>query len=386
MGDELAGSGTMMTRKDRLTVKKFMETYKPILPPVMRAVTLPKIGKAIIVDESENPTGTHKDRLAESVLEFYLRILAARGAGNWKRPLPPLSVISSGSAAYAIQTALHTVGLPDLRVLYDKRHLDPRVEDSLQKIGCEMHPTDLSKKFIGSQELLKLTDNREGFVATSKKLTNGCYTRIAKRILHEVAGGGYYEKDDAGMLQETRGVPCMWPQSAFTPAVVVSPFGTGRLLEDIIEISKIVVEAANFDLDHSQQERRCFNTGDAYNTAVLRQCSFIGATTINPKSRATKLYAPFRQEDPDSNSLMADLDDWNKWIHLYKSSELIGKYSGVFTFKEKYLKQSEEIAAALGINAEPSALAGVAYLLEHGAPKGHRVILVSTGKTKMAGK
>ncbi len=374
----------MLTRKDQATVKKFMSTYKQLQPPVMRTIELPKIGRAVLLDESVNPTGTHKDRMAESVLEFYLRILAAREAGNWNKPLPSLSIISSGSAALAVQTQLRKYGFPNLKVLYDRRHLDPNIEDQLTKIGCRMHSTDLSKKFIDSQTLLNLTDNKEGFVATSKKLTSGCYNRITQRILHEIAGGGFYEKDEHGADREVTRMP-WWPASAFKPAVIVTPFGTGRLLEDIIEPCKAVVEAANADLDHSQQKAGWHYVGGRYNTAVLRQCSFIGATTINPKSRATKLYAPFRQEDPDSSSLMADIDDWNKWIHLYKSSELIGKYSGVFIFKEKYLRQAEEIAAKQDITAEPSALAGIAYLLENGAPKKHRIIIVSTGKTKLAG-
>lgn len=57
-------------------------------------------------DESINPTGTHKDRMAWEIIVTYRDFLLAKKIGQIKGKLPHMSIISSGSAAIAIQTQL----------------------------------------------------------------------------------------------------------------------------------------------------------------------------------------------------------------------------------------------------------------------------------------
>ena len=70
-------------------------------------------------DESHNLTGTHKDRMAWEIIVTYRDFLLAKKRGQIKGPLPAMSIISSGSAAIAIQTQLKRYNLPNLRVLAD---------------------------------------------------------------------------------------------------------------------------------------------------------------------------------------------------------------------------------------------------------------------------
>src|ERR1700675_1312055 len=55
-------------------------------------------------DESKNPTGTHKDRMAWEIVVTYRDFLLAKKRGRLQGELPQMSLISSGSAAIAIQS------------------------------------------------------------------------------------------------------------------------------------------------------------------------------------------------------------------------------------------------------------------------------------------
>jgi len=55
-------------------------------------------------DESFNETGTHKDRMAWEIIVTYREFLLAKKRWQLKWKLPYMSIISSGSAAIAIQT------------------------------------------------------------------------------------------------------------------------------------------------------------------------------------------------------------------------------------------------------------------------------------------
>ena len=63
-------------------------------------------------DESQNKTGTHKDRMAWEMIVTYKEFLISKKAGRIKQ-LPTLSILSSGSAALAIQTQLKKYELPN---------------------------------------------------------------------------------------------------------------------------------------------------------------------------------------------------------------------------------------------------------------------------------
>ena len=84
--------------------------------PTVR-IEVPGFSNVLLKDESKNPTGTHKDRMAWEIVVTYRDFLLAKERGQIKGPLPAMSIISSGSAAFAIQTQLKKYGLPNLKVL-----------------------------------------------------------------------------------------------------------------------------------------------------------------------------------------------------------------------------------------------------------------------------
>ncbi|NOX71697.1 MAG: PLP-dependent lyase/thiolase [Candidatus Micrarchaeota archaeon] len=118
-----------------------------------------------IKDESVNPTGTHKDRMAWEMVVTYKQLLLSKKLGRIGK-LPQMSIISSGSAAIAVQTMLRKYGLPNLKVLVDYR-MKKSLKDYLVRIGCEVYETDLSKRILYTDDILKLTNNDGGIDITS---------------------------------------------------------------------------------------------------------------------------------------------------------------------------------------------------------------------------
>src|SRR3989338_7193826 len=82
-------------------------------------INVPSFRNVWVKDESQNPTGTHKDRMAWEMVVTYRDFLLSKQRGQIKGPLPQMSIISSGSAAVAIQTMLKKYNLPRLKVLVD---------------------------------------------------------------------------------------------------------------------------------------------------------------------------------------------------------------------------------------------------------------------------
>ena len=131
-------------------------------------IEVPGFSNVWLKDESRNPTGTHKDRMAWEIVVTYRDFLLAKERGQMKGLLPHMSIISSGSAAVAIQTQLRKYGLPNLRVLLDT-NVGNEVITALQKVGCEVYQTDLSKRPLQWKEILTLTHNQDGFDITSSE-------------------------------------------------------------------------------------------------------------------------------------------------------------------------------------------------------------------------
>ncbi len=99
-------------------------------------IRVPGFSNVWLKDESVNLTGTHKDRMAWEMVVTYKQFLLSKKEGKIKK-LPHLSILSSGSAAFAIQTQLKNYSLPDLHVLID-RHTDNKIIEKfrLQKHFC----------------------------------------------------------------------------------------------------------------------------------------------------------------------------------------------------------------------------------------------------------
>ena len=127
-------------------------------------IEVPGFSNVWLKDESHNKTGTHKDRMAWEMIVTYKEFLKSRKAGKIDK-LPILSILSSGSAALAIQTQLKKYGLPNLHVLMDSQ-TELNIIDNLKKIGCKTFLEDLGRKTFDWEEILRLTDNEDGFDIT----------------------------------------------------------------------------------------------------------------------------------------------------------------------------------------------------------------------------
>lgn len=298
-------------------------------------IKVPGFSNVWLKDESVNPTGTHKDRMAWEMVVTYKDILLAKGRGQFKGPLLQMSIISFGSAAIAIQRMLKKYNLPNLKVLIDRRFIPPPALKTLKKLGCEIYETDLSKKPLNWKDILLLTHNRIGFDITSNEALDPT-TRFYDWMSYEIINN--------------------------SPDYVFIPFGTGNLYENILNINKKEVSTKIHDPR--------FN-GDV---AMLRKCNFLGATTNNPYSKADKLYSPH----------LPFIHYDEQWIKLYRTAGLCGPESDVHLLKEEYLEEALGIAKSQKITCEPSGMAGLALMLQlrDKLPKDKKMLIINTGKTK----
>jgi len=173
-------------------------------------IEVPGFYNVWLKDEGLNPTGTHKDRMAWEMVVTYRDFLLAKQRGKINGPLPQLSLITSGSAAIAIQTMLKKYRLPNLKALVDV-DIDHLMLKAMQKLGCEIYETDLGKKPFGWREILALTRNPEGFDITSNEALDPT-TRFYDWMSYEIING--------------------------SPDYCFIPFGTGNLFENVLNILK----------------------------------------------------------------------------------------------------------------------------------------------------
>jgi len=296
-------------------------------------IEVPEFSNVWLKDESHNKTGTHKDRMAWEMIVTYKEFLLSKNAGKIKE-LPKSSILSSGSAALAIQTQLKKYKLPNLHVLMDSQ-TDSSIVNNLKKVGCKVFLEDLGKKTFDWENILRLTHNEQGFDITSNEAydpTVRFYDWLSYEIINSDA------------------------------EFIFVPFGTGQLYENIINIVKK-------ELNYKVNDPRFKGSME-----ILKKTSILGATTTNPKSKADKLYAPFL---PFANYS-------KQWIKFYRYTGLTGEMSQVYDLEEKYLDEAIKIANEQKINCEPSGIAGLGLLLQikDKIPKDKKILIVNTGKTK----
>ncbi|MBU0667568.1 PLP-dependent lyase/thiolase [Patescibacteria group bacterium] len=297
-------------------------------------IKVPGFTDVWLKDESHNPTGTHKDRMAWEIIVTYRDFLLAKKRGQIKGKIPAMSIISSGSAAVAIQTQLKRYDLPNLKVFADE-NIDSKVLKAMERIGCEIYKTDLRKKAFHWKEILELTNNPDGLDITSSEALDPT-TRFYDWLSYEIINS--------------------------SPDYCFIPFGTGNLFENILNINKKEVSTKYHDPRFKGK------------LEVLRRCNFLGATTNNPKSKADKLYSPHLP--------FVHFDE--QWIRLYRQAGYCGSESNVILIKEQFLDKAMKLAESQGINCEPSGIAGLALLLQmkNKIPKDKKILIVSTGKSK----
>lgn len=337
----------MLTHKEQVTLTSIVvasdnDPHFPEFPadaPKFPATQTRKIGipgftNVWLKDESTNPTGTHKDRMAWEIVVTYRYFLLAKQRGQITGSLPHMSIISSGSAAFAIQTQLRAYRLPHLKVLIDHT-LDSTIKQSLERIGCELFEIDLSRKALSSREILTITQNEQGFDITSSEALDPT-TRFYDWLSYEILNN--------------------------SPEYCFIPFGTGHLYENILNVNKKEITAEMHD-------PRFFG-----NTDILRTCNFLGATTNNPRTKATKLYSPHLP--------FTHFDE--EWMRIYRQAGFCGPESNVYTIRENFLDDAIALAKTQNIEAEPSGIAGLALLLQlqKDLPTSAKILIVNTGKTK----
>lgn len=309
---------------------------KPKFPatPIYK-IAIPGFSNIWIKDESFNPTGTHKDRMAWEMAVTYRDFLLAKKNGQFKTPLPQMSIISSGSAAIAIQHRLKKHNLPNLKVLVDVK-LDPIILKRLEDIGCEVYITDLSRKCLSANEILTLTKNPNGIDITSSDALDPT-TRYYDWLSYEVINA--------------------------QPDYCFIPFGTGNLYENILNVNKRELTTQKHDPRFKG------------NLKKMASCTFLGAATDNPNSEADKLYSPHLP--------FAHFDD--QWITVYTYAGYCGARSNVELVKERYLEEAMRIAREQEIKSEPSGIAGLALMLQmrEQLPKGKKMLILNTGCTKL---
>ena len=290
-----------------------------------------------IKDESINPNGTHKDRMAWEIYLWYdSEIKKQINTPDKKISLKSLSLISSGSAAFSLQKILRDRGLPNLRVLMDK-DTNPKLVEFLKNHDCKVYLTNLDSKELSSKEILTLTDNSRGLDLTYSSVFN------SNREI-------YYDWLTYEVLNQN-------------PNWVFIPFGTGELYKNIVNRS------IN-ELDKKISSKRFF--GDK---KIIMNCNFLGASTDNKKSKMKMLYSKFQNKS---------ILNINKKL---QNTKKIGDNSSVALVDEVYLKSAIEIGKHFNLVFEPSGISGMALLFQMidnnqvSFNANDKIILINTGKS-----
>ncbi len=314
--------------------------YKPQFPASNTyRIEVPGFSNVWLKDESTNPTGTHKDRLAWEVVIKYKSLI--EGLKYKEQELPPqMSMISSGSAAIAIQHLFNLFNIPaKLKVLVD-HHLNPKIKDDIVKIGCELYECDLSEKLLTSDNIKELTDNRSGIDITYREVL-------------DPASDNYYDWLSYEIIREK-------------PDYCFIPFGTGDLFINVLNI----VKAEYFNSFVSKHDPRFLS-----DISILKQCHFLGASSNDPNTRLDKLFSYY----------LPSVNAFNKYINELKTEYLcVGNNTNYYFVDEKYVGEAMAIADSQGIKYEPSGIAGLALLLQKKdeIQADAKILIVNTGKTK----
>ncbi len=327
----------------RIRIRSDNDPERPEFPPdrpkfpatPTYKIKVPGFGSVWLKDESVNPTGTHKDRMAWEVVIQYKKFLEAKKAGLVNGPLPRFSIISSGNAAIALAEAFRKYGLPKVKALVDA-HMPEHVLGCLKKSHCEIYQTNLSRKALSAEEILAMTNNDGGFDITSSTALEPStifYDWMSYEILNSEAD------------------------------YVFVPFGTGALYENVCNVMRREILKTS---GHDPRLRT--------DIGKLRVMNVLGATVNLSTSRAYMLYSqhlPFVHYN-------------EQWIRFYKKFGFVGKDSGVHVVSEDSLEKAYKLAKSQGISCEHSGIAGLALLIERkdAVPMEKKILIVNTGRGK----
>lgn len=304
---------------------------KPFFTPKFPAsetkrIKVPGFSNVWLKDESTNPGGTHKARMAWEVLIKVKRY-----------KIKEISLISSGSAAIAIQHFFNLYGATTvLKVLVDHR-LNKDIRDALVRIGCKVYETDLSQKPLTGKEIKELTDNHTGIDIT--------YREILDRY-----SDNYYDWLSYEILNES-------------PSHCFIPFGTGDLFVNVLIIAE------------REYNNRIFKHDPRFsgNINVISKCNFFGATSHNVAGRLDKLFSYY----------LPSLKEHQDYLNSMIDNARIGPSSGILDVEEEFVDEALSLAHQQGFACEPSGIAGLSLLLQNrnDIPPDDKILIVNTGLT-----
>lgn len=306
--------------------------YKPSFPatPIVK-LKINGWDNVWLKDESHNPTGTHKDRMAWEVT-----IQAVRN--HWKE----MSLISSGGAASAIQHVFNLFGVATkLKVLMDK-HTDKAIIHSLEKMGCKVYLHDLRNKMLLSSEIKMLTENQEGVDVTYRSTLDGNNMIYYDWLSYEILN--------------------------FEPEYCIVPFGTGDLFINLLNIVEKEVDTDSLKLQNGDPR-----FGSDINQ--IKNCHFIGVRATSEETKMDKLYAAY----------LPTLDHYKQKLKRLTHTGAIGKKSEIHEIRnDDGLLEALSLASHNSIKTEPSGIAGLAWLLSNELSLNYeaKILIVNTGKVR----
>lgn len=110
------------------------------------------------------------------------------------------------------------------------------------------------------------------------------------------------------------------------------------------------------------------------NKEAIKNCNYVGVTTNNPHTNATKLYAPFRPF-----SLETD-----QWIKLGIQRGFYGKDTKIVEISEKSILRGNNLMGTLRIPSEYSGSVGLGMFdeMKESIRKDAKILIINTGSAK----
>lgn len=311
---------------EKIMAKSEVEAEKLEGPFVKLDLSAEGYGQIIVKDESENPTGTHKDQLALELAKSFVRgarlayqilheegdsIPLTSGEKTREPQIQRLSLITSGHGGIALAKRFKKHDLPQPKLLLDT-HTDPQVIDELKAQGADIYLTDLTQTQLTREDILKLTNNPEGSDLTSDSAFGTSWVKFYRTLAKEIIRK--------------------------KPSQIYVPYGSGNLFEGLV-----------YSVYGNEIKPKIF-----------------GAEPETPDTKAVMLYAP------------------SKPFKFFGHIEKRPKYAQVLKVNEEEIETAHELYKKRGIAAGYSSAAGLGLYMknfrEGKVSKKDKVIIVNTGR------
>ncbi|MBI3232202.1 MAG: pyridoxal-phosphate dependent enzyme [Candidatus Doudnabacteria bacterium] len=331
-------------------------------------------GEVKVKDESRqdiNPTGTIKDRMALACAEDcanYARFLLdqlkyGRMSAQEldKKPIYRYSILTAGNAGTALAEAFDRFDLLPPKLLLDS-HLTTKARNFFKTIRADVYLADLSTNpFSGKpsisdpltpSQILKLTNN---YTLGGVEITSSGTINTASAVWVRAPWRKFYRNLAKDIF-------------AKKPNEVYVPYGSGVLFDNVVDYQYQRIAELRAG-KHSKARNRELTT--------LSKVKIFGAEPESLNTIADKLSAPAK---PFKHYTPKGLEELKGW-------QMTPVETGVYKVSEDSILAAYELlkarGAALGIQTEPSAAAGLALYIqrwkENMRDSEQNVIIVNTG-------